>query len=323
MANKKRNNNYISKELAGGLYRYQGLGTDPINNYICYGTNDKEECVNNPETYMYRIIGVTSTGELKLIKSTWAEVSGTKLFMWNRNDNVSTCPNGKCPEWNESDLFYRLNGKDINKSGLSDIFIDNPNYPYLNSTEEKNVWYDRILYHDWLYGDIYNRDYIGNNMYAKETGQVADLHYVCQNDCTNVDNWYQENYKWNSSVNAKIGLMYIHDYLYAYKTNESDAGKPNTLENAKLSWIFLYPDGEDYWVRAEWLMTRKGIDIYESYKGGFSAWYIYETGSISIHWSGYHSVNENHYVRPVFYVSSDINLSGNGTSSEPFTINFN
>ena len=319
----KDENNYISKELAGGLYRYQGIGD--VNNYICYGTNDKEDCINSPETYMYRIIGATSTGELKLIKNTWIEENGTSVFQWHSLDNISLCPNGKCPEWNESDLFYRLNGKDINKTGLSNIFIDNSNYPYLNSTEENNVWYNNILYHDWLYGDMLETDdyYNAYKIYDIETGKTNILWYNCQNECTNIDNWHQEEYKWNSSVNAKIGLMYIHDYLYAYKTNEEDAGKPTNAGNAKLSWIYLEKEGTSFWRKAEWTMTRRGIDIFETYQGGFSAWFIYETGSISFSWNWYGNVDEQHYIRPVFYVSSDINLSGNGTSTEPFTINFN
>ncbi len=321
----KDENNYISKELAGGLYRYQGIGD--VNNYICYGTNDTEECVNNPETYMYRIIGVTSAGELKLIKNTWVEENGTNVFQWYTFDNIDTCPNGKCPEWNESDLFYRLNGKDINKTGLSNIFIDNSNYPYLNSTEENNVWYNNILYRDWLYGDTEetssNKIYNGDEMYNIETGKVNALGHNCQNECTNIDNWYQDEYKWNSSVNAKIGLMHAYDYLYAYKTNTEDAGKPNNEGNAKLSWIYLEKESIDFWRKAEWTMTRFGIEIFDIYQGGFSAWYIYETGQLARTWNWYNNINELHYVRPVFYVSPNLNISGNGTSSEPFLLTFN
>ncbi len=319
----KDENNYISKKLTGGLYRYQGIGD--VSNYICYGTNDTEDCVNNPETYMYRIIGVTSTGELKLIKNTWVEDNGTSVFQWHTPDVINSCPNGKCPEWNESNLFYRINGKDVNKTGLSNIFIDNPNYPYLNSAEENNAWYNNILYHDWLYGDIQETEdyYDANKIYDIEKGKANVLWYNCQNECTNINNWHQEEYKWNSSVNAKIGLMYIHDYLYAYKTNEEDAGKPNNEGNAKLSWIYLEKEGTDWSTKAEWTMTRRGIDIFETYQGGFSAWFISFVGSIAFSWNWYGNVNESHYVRPVFYISSNLNINGNGTSIEPFTINFN
>ena len=62
-----------------GMYRYKGKATDVTNNYICFGTTDKEECLKNPETYMYRIIGITSAKDdtinipvnsLKIIKAT-------------------------------------------------------------------------------------------------------------------------------------------------------------------------------------------------------------------------------------------------------------
>ena len=57
-------------------YRYVGKGavgtTDNPNNFICFGTSDKDECLANQDKYMYRILGVFSdaNGEnhTKLIK---------------------------------------------------------------------------------------------------------------------------------------------------------------------------------------------------------------------------------------------------------------
>ncbi len=66
------------------LLRYVGEYTDAnegrLNNYICFGTNDESTCLGNKDTYMYRIIGITTENvnrelelvpnQLKLIKAT-------------------------------------------------------------------------------------------------------------------------------------------------------------------------------------------------------------------------------------------------------------
>jgi len=46
--------------IYGGMYRYRGADGE-VDNYICFGTSNTETCVNNPDEYMYRIIGVDST----------------------------------------------------------------------------------------------------------------------------------------------------------------------------------------------------------------------------------------------------------------------
>ena len=48
----------LNTEIQGSMYRYQGASDVVDNNYICFGTKDKNECVNNPDIYMYRIIGI-------------------------------------------------------------------------------------------------------------------------------------------------------------------------------------------------------------------------------------------------------------------------
>jgi len=62
----------------GNLYRYKGYENEVYNNYVCFGTADKEECLKNKDKYMYRIIGVTSQnntnleinkGQVKLLKT--------------------------------------------------------------------------------------------------------------------------------------------------------------------------------------------------------------------------------------------------------------
>ncbi len=63
---------YLSTVLQGEMYRYQGLYTDEINNYICLGDNccNTESCPYDSNDDMYRIIGITESGEIKVIKKT-------------------------------------------------------------------------------------------------------------------------------------------------------------------------------------------------------------------------------------------------------------
>ena len=67
-------NNAITEaggEVKDDLRRFVGDYTTVIDNFICFGTNDQNDCKSNMGTYMYRIIGIdTETNELKLIKAT-------------------------------------------------------------------------------------------------------------------------------------------------------------------------------------------------------------------------------------------------------------
>ena len=78
------------------LLRYVGTYEEVTNNFICFGTDDKEKCTSEPETYMYRIIGITSENvnkqldleknQLKIIKATPVkESSSVKTISWASN----------------------------------------------------------------------------------------------------------------------------------------------------------------------------------------------------------------------------------------------
>ncbi len=81
----------------GGLYRFVGINTQVLNNYICFGTVVESECINQADKYMYRIIGITSTedetiglyaNQLKIIKATppsRSEPWGSDSQTWNNS----------------------------------------------------------------------------------------------------------------------------------------------------------------------------------------------------------------------------------------------
>ena len=181
--------NKLSSETVGGMYRFQGKNTDTINNYICFGTDNKEECACTDEKtcddtkldkYMYRIIGITEEGQLYLIKMKGVEEGSNKTFEQSKYD------------WPCSSLFEKLNG--ISTSG--NIFINNTRYEYM---VEGNKWYSKIENHNWKYGrssfEWFNIDTASNALNVEDA--------------------------WSDTTEAKIGLMYVHDYYFSYDSNRN------------------------------------------------------------------------------------------------------
>ena len=149
----------LSSTLVGGMYRFQGINEEysdsvenpnnyPImnNNYLCFGTNSKHKCLNNPDLYMYRIIGITDDGTLKVIKNTMIG-----YYAWEYSTNT----------WLNSPLRGGLN------YSYGNYFITNvENYPYF----KENKWQDIILTSKWKYGTILSLEGNGETIYEIEQG---------------------------------------------------------------------------------------------------------------------------------------------------------
>ena len=328
-------NKVISSNLVGDLYRYQGVGTKEAedathklvnNNYICFGTSDKDACINNPKKYLYRIIGITTDEKLKLIKNTTVIENNIGSFSWNdkyyiKSGESYSCPNGVCPEWPNSLIFKRLNGISNGKvsgegkvtdGGNTDIFVDNPNYDYLKSGDKINggttasIWYNLILDYDWHYGNITDaiasKNVNGQTFYGTlnngitiwqiETGKLLSANTLGQDQYAVV--------QWKNTVNAKISLLYMHDYYLAY-------------DNVNI-WSYA---GNKY-NKNNWLRTVGWDGIMDTYRyyDAYYAYYIGPDGEVACgnptYWERIR--------RPVFYVSNNILLSGEGIESSPYII---
>ena len=270
----------ITFTLEGGLYRYQGTQEEVDNNYICFGTYNQNECLSDTNTYIYRIIGVTEDNNLKLIKKETFEIYETGLgclhsasFGWYSGTGA----------WPTSEIYQQLNG--INYSEHY-TFINGSLYPYMTTNSE---WYNMIESVDWKYGETgYNNhswNYNGQSVYAVENG-------------------------FTDSVNAKIGLMYIHDYYYAYK-----GGIPGSASNTKTSWIHLSHNDTQFSTcgiqinEEDILMTFSELDD-EPY-----VWQISSSGDAVARGT------DSDVIRPVFYLKPNIKITGEGTIDNPFIIN--
>ena len=239
-----------------GMYRYQGKYNVVDNNYICFGTISKSECTGNTEAYMYRIIGVNSSGQMKLIKK---EALNTAVQWWdNYTDNI---------EWPSSNIYTTLNGNDY----------------LLNDTYVPTGWESKIATATWKYGDTKSYgSYKGATIYATENA-------------------------WTTTVSAKIGLMYIHDYYYAY----ASGGAPGSSSNAKTAWIHFSENDTSAPSSFEWTMSRYGLT-----GSLYFAWYVNSNSSINRQ-----DLSNAFSVRPVFYLTSDIEITGGtGTIDDPYII---
>ena len=337
------NKDNLSKDLQGGMYRYQG--TDDVHNWICFGTSDLSECTNETDSdgdsipdgidkYMYRIIGVTKDGQLYLLKETLLKEVTSQYFTWNNKYATSgeyeyTCDNKICPEWNTSLLFKRINGISngttqgtgtTSDNANTDIFVDSAQYDYLksgdsNSDGKASKWYNLIANHDWMYGDIGDiiplNTYKGQPLYEIETGNADVKHYV-----RTKDNITQETYKWSQKVSAKISLMYFHDYYYSYYDGSLEESRGNAGSYSKLanSWLFFKKDGYKTSPTNEWLSTRCGI--YSENDTDVRAYSIYNNGQF--HYNGVFVLRG---VRPVFYLNSSAKIAdGSGTKTDPYIL---
>ncbi len=96
LINDRYNNAALQDDPVDGLYRYYGTKDQVTNNYICLGPTFEDTCQDGND--MYRIIGITEDGRIKVIK---AKSIGTIML----NDTY-----GAPRKWNETNAYTHLNG---------------------------------------------------------------------------------------------------------------------------------------------------------------------------------------------------------------------
>ncbi len=278
----------ISDNLLGDMYRFVGT-KDTVDNWICFGySNVTTDCKSETSDYMYRIIGITEDGKMKLIKNTAIKESSFSSYVWNKAFVQNKWPN--------SDIFKRLNGQmkgtTEGYNGNTNIFIDSKtsNVKYIKTNDG---WYDKIEEHFWTYGNIIYGDMANVNL-------NADAIYKIEN-------------KFSENIQARIGLMYISDYYYSYSTSGKDSSTTVCSDGkCKNSWIYISNNGNSGDSQSEWTMVQEGLNGYD----GYSIWRFNADGQFSQ--AGQSQVGS---VRPVFYLNSDVKIDGGtGASVDPFII---
>jgi len=246
------NNNYITSLndiQEGGLYRFTGTNEVVDDNYICFGTNNKEECTSDTDKYMYRIIGVNESGQLKLIKK--EALNYTQ--QWSANPMVDT-------PWPSSVIYSNITGS----------------YYLTNSAYMPNGWESKISETTWHYGNI--KDELNSNYLDPNTLYETEINF-------------------SGTINSKVSLMYLHDYLYAKQTENS--------------WLLLSNNDSGALSSNEWTM---------SYYGYYNSYYYAMQAN---EYGGYDDLLvTGNVVRPVFYLkSTEKYISGSGTINDPIMLN--
>jgi len=259
---------------------------------------------------MYRIIGIfeDSLGNqhLKLIKSETLSPSVSGSFFWAWNNSISADI-----DWDESTLYNGLNGS---------YFLENTTYSYM----QEQTWLNKVFDWDYIAANTweYNYDYIGTGglQYARNTPRIIYLHEMNKESKTSETCYvgYDKTIvgceigEWKE-INAKIGLMYASDYVLALGNDIINTEVESNNDMFRTGWIHFKNNNLHTDYEYEWIMTRGGQHS-DNY-----AYNIHNMGSLFSYWVMDHY--GTYVVRPVFYLTSDIKITGGtGTIENPYII---
>ncbi len=298
--------NKLTTNLVNGLYRYQGNsiisnynfdGIDEAtydiedtvkNNYICLG----QDCLNEESQDMYRIIGVTEDGLMKVIKSTPIE----QHLQWWTDDQTDI-------KWSESLIYQYLNSEYYNslpielKNRIVDItwvnsFVDINDMSIEN--KQKMSEYEEIMYSD-------AEDRTIKEAY-KNYGEIFSNFLVNEEKKGVV----------NKTVD-KVSIMNLTDYCSSFESN----GYLNCMDS-QMFFVDYYESGD--YIGLTWLTPDYNFAIFRTTSklddGLNTTWGFVTSEFINQEW-GY---DTEFFINPVFFLTSDIELSGEGTIDTPFTI---
>ena len=251
-----------------------------VNNYVCFGT-DEASC---PDDNLYRIIGVFNNN-IKLVKS----LPATRSLL---GENGSWAGNDGLINYFWSGVLYesllRSEGKYLtyfwNNTAASNVWSEsnlntiNLNTNYLNNIGD--TWSNKIINHKWQ---------VKGNTYQNLVGNPKNVY---QNEIKNFDS--------STEYVAKVGLMYVSDYLFAVDKK---------YWSSVYSSVFHY----NWWVDpgvGELLITPQSDTsnrVMAVVRGSLTDWY--QT-----------NVNPN-IIRPTFYLIDSIKLlDGDGTKENPYRL---
>ncbi len=167
-----------TETLVDDLYRFKGTASQVTNNYICLGASENPDvCKANPNN-MYRIIGVTTDGNLKVVKAT--KYGANKK--WDDNSNYVY------PNWTVASLYTYLN----------EDFYNSIN-PRIQVLIDKHTW--NLEYsHMSSWNDNIKSD--GTEQIKISLMQGSDFYYsiTTYNESSNKDSWLFIKNGWNGNM---------------------------------------------------------------------------------------------------------------------------
>ena len=281
-------------------YRFAGASGE-VNNYVCFGSTTTP-C---PADNLYRIIGVfdNKVGDnqteqrVKLIKADYttsallgADGDYKQAYTATRNSSSNykgnNLANIAAYNWNKSKQntwsLSNLNKTNLNKNFIANIGAD---------------WAAKIDTTTWK---------VGGNIGANIALQPAKTAY--QNEIVSPVTTNSKDNK--TEYSAKIGLMYVSDYMYAAPQDKwtlvgynSGYASKDYRAATSVNWMYMG--------LFEWTISRNADSAY-------SAFCVSYTGTVS-----YFSVSDMEFgARPVFNLSSSVNyVSGSGSAADPIAVN--
>ena len=290
-------NSYTASDGTTKYHDYRYVGVDP-NNYVWFN-ND-----------MYQIIGVFDenshgkTGQY-LVKLIMANPLGA--FSWGvyNSSNTSGTYSDYKNDWTgnttgiKANLNVLFNEYFLNSTNTSSTYgaCSNWTYFYNNTNYRTNDCSDMVGYGIDSSG-LNSIETTTWHLNGSGTSQSKQNWYLCErggNSCTGANSG-----AYSTTTDAKIGLMYLSDYLYAssYYTN-SDTTTQNASYFGNKNWLY-----KGY----EWTLTP-----YASY--AYRVWFV-NFGSAS-----YSSTHTPTFARPSFYLKSTVSISGgDGTFDNPYIV---
>ncbi len=263
--------------------RYVYKGADP-NNYITLGSDT------------YRIISVESDGTLKVIKN---ESIGSMAFdtQGERYSTTSTdyCNSDHgCNVWGSKTTMLNSSGNNVTSMPreIGGAEYNLPDTEATLNTYLNNDWYSSL--------DDSVKSKIVTHMF--NVGNVE----LTSGQTLATDISQEQAYKWK----GKTGLMNISDYVKA-STNSACTSAYEYYETSSCydssqthNWIFASLGSSCPWSITSYFNY---VDI---------VFYVFSDGDLRNNYIAMDSRG----VSPVFFLSSDITLKGEGTSSSPYVI---
>ena len=280
---------YTNADQEAGVNSYRFSGANP-NNYVCFGS-DEETC---PAENLYRIIGVfdddkDSNYQIKLIKAdyTTSDMLGTNGRDYAGAYSYSTS-NYKGSMDTSTIAAYRWNyDTSVSTYGSNNWTTSEFNTINLNTNYWNylgSTWQNLIAETTWHLGGMTSRDNTAKAFYNGERNNTG----YGSNPITYSD---------------EIGLMYPSDYGYAASPD---------------AWATVIGDYDSSTITSNnWLYM--GLDEWTVTPNSSSSDYVFNVSS-----NGYldsYSARLGYAARPVFYLESNVELSGGtGTSSDPYRL---
>ena len=237
-------------------------------NNYVYFNCDDYSNSSNNTCELWRIIGIFSDDT--------HDING-KLIKLVRNASIGSIAwdSNSGYSWEEASLQVTLNGDYLNRVGS-----------YTNKGIKNNTTRDMIETVNWKLG------YNSSNLTALD-------HYTRERNTASAI---------LPSLNRKIGLIYISDYIYS--TSGGNSTDRNTcLETGSNNWARFSDCGDNSWINettSEWTLSVASNGVlmratgFADYNGG--TFY-------------------NHHVRPSVYLKPNISITGGtGTNSDPYTL---